>query len=294
MTSDELLAIYQSLDDSNEDYREDYKRIPFSYVGSKSESLSHILPELPYLDTFVDVFGGSGVITLNRGESKLDVYNDRHSGVTCFFRVVRDNDLRQQLIERIGLSPHSREEFMWSRDTWKDCTDDIERAARWYVSVQSSFAGRGRYFGRVVKGRGMMWRKIQENLDLFQDIANRFLTVQIENLDWRHCLSDYDSYTSVFYLDPPYYGHNVYDHGMSKKDHLEMCERIFNTKGFVALSGYDTEIYKQFPWDRILNWTVSDKMTTMAKDTVTSVVKGNDSVSRGTQEEYLFIKESDA
>lgn len=292
MNSDELLAAFRSVDEGEEDFREDYKRMPFSYPGSKSESLKEILPRLPYLNTFVDVFGGSGVVTLNRRASNLDVFNDRFSGVTAFFRVVRDAAKRQQLVERIALSPHGREEFIWSKQTWKDHDDDLERAARWYVSVQSSFAGRGLYFGRVVKGKGNMWRKIQENLDLFEDIAQRFLTIQIENLDWRHCLSDYDTPLTVYYLDPPYFGHNIYEFGMSKADHLEMCERIFKCHGFVALSGYDTEIYKNFPWDSIHSWSVSDKMTPMTTETVTSIVHANAHVNRGMQEEWLFIKES--
>lgn len=285
-----MLSAFESVDDTL-DYRENYKRCPFSFPGSKSESLKEILPRLPYLNTYVDVFGGSGAVMLNRRESNLDVYNDRWSGLTCFFQVVRDNQKRQQLIERIALTPHSREEFITCRKTWEEQDNDIECAARWYVSLQSSFAGRGLYFGRVVKGKGSIWRKIQENLDLFQDIANRFLTIQIENMDWSHCLTDYDSYETVFYMDPPYFGHNIYRHGMTKTDHVTMCERIFKCHGFVALSGYDTEVYNKFPWDSIHTWEVSDKMTTAALTTETSIVKGKTDVVRGKQQEYLFIKE---
>ncbi len=285
---DDMLSAMNAMGDTHEEVRENYRNIPFSYPGTKSESLPHILPRLPYLDTFVDVFGGSGVITLNRRESKLDVYNDRCSGVTAFFRVVRDNQLRQQLVERITLTLHGREEFIWSKD-WEDVTDPLERAARWYTCVQSSFAGRGLYFGRVLKGRGNMWRKIQENLHLFQDIANRFLTVQIENLDWRLMLKDYDSLGTVFYLDPPYWGHNIYKHSFTKEDHNEMCQRIFDCKGFVALSGYHNPVYDKYPWDNVFEWEVKDMMTTQAFSE-SSVMAGK-VVSRGVQIEKLWIKE---
>lgn len=292
MTPEEMLAAYESVEDRG-DTRETYQRAPFSYPGNKTESLKQILPRLPYLDTFVDVFGGSGVVTLNRSSCKLDVYNDRHSGVTAFFRVVRQPKLMQQLAERIALSLHGREEFMWSRDTWqKVIDDDVEMAARWYVSVQSSFAGRGAYFGRVTQGLGTMWRKIQENLTLFNDIGHRFLTIQIENADWRTLFKDYDSLVTVFYLDPPYIGHNIYQHGMTRNDHAEMCEKIFQCKGFFALSGYENDIYPKFPWDSVYSWEVSDMMTTMATKTETSVVCGMEMSRKNKQVEYLYIKES--
>lgn len=293
MTQEELLAAFESVDDAVQ-IREGYSRMPFSFPGNKQDSLVQILPRLPYLDTFVDVFGGSGVVTLNRAASKLDVYNDRHSAVTLFFRVVRDSVLRHRLIDRIKLSPHSREEFLWSRDTYnlvKD--DDVELVARWYVSVQSSFAGRGKYFGRVTQGRGDMWQKIQDNLHLFHDIANRFLSVQVENLDWRMILKDYDSLGTVFYLDPPYIGHNIYDYNMSRTDHREMCDRIFQMKGFVALSGYENDVYSKYPWDSIHTWGVRDRMTTVSTKTDSSCVHGLEMSRKEEQVEYLWIKEID-
>src|SRR6185436_10083743 len=291
MNPDDFLAAFSAMDEHAE-VREEYKRMPFSFAGNKSESLKHILPRLPYLDSFVDVFGGSGVITLNRRPSKLDVYNDRHSGVTAFFRVVRDKNRMQQLIERIALTPHSREEFMWSRDTYYLVqNDEVELAARWYVAMQSSFAGRGRFFGRVTQGKGNIWRKIQENLCLFNDVADRFLTVQIENLDFRNILKDYDSHGTVFVMDPPYIDKNIYDHMMSKKEHAEMCERIFQCKGFVALCGYNNDIYSKYPWDAIHTWEVGDKMTPMTTKTDTSIVKGRDLYRSENQIEYLWIKE---
>ncbi len=246
MTPEELLAMMNSVDDTL-DIRENYKRVPFSYAGSKTDSLPHILPRLPYMKSYIEVFGGSGVVLLNRRPSDLEVFNDRYGGVVAFFRCVRNRDLLDRLTERIALSPHAREEMIWCKATWENCEDEVERASRWYVMQQSSFAGRGRYFGRVVKGKGLMWRKISENLELFEDIAQRFLAIQIENLDWRHCFTDYDSLETVFYCDPPYWEHNIYEYFMKKSDHKEMLERIFKCKGFVALSGYKNDLYDSYP-----------------------------------------------
>lgn len=290
LTDNDLLAAFESLDDVL-DHRETYKRIPFSYAGTKSESLPEILPRLPVLNTFVDVFGGSGVVILNRQVSKLDVYNDLSSGLTCFFRVVRDPTLLQKLLNRIPLTPHGREEYLWSKQTWESCDDAVERAARWYVTIQSSFAGLGRNFGRALKGKGTMWRNIQERLDLFNDVAERFLTIQVENLDWRHCLKDYDSLETVFYVDPPYWSKNVYPHQMSRTEHVELCERIFQCKGFVALSGYDTDLYKTYPWHDIHSWKINDYMASQAYATEENRLAEKRKHGRGHSTEYLYIKE---
>lgn len=288
-----LLAAFQSSDDTPRT-REGYLRIPFTFPGNKKESLNEILPRLPYYHTFVDVFGGSGVVTLNRQPCEIDIYNDRHSGVTAFFRCVRKKDTCQELIERCALSLYGREEFEWSRDQYdKIVNDDVELAACWYLTCQSSFAGCGRNYGRITQGKGKLWDKLQNNFHLFHDIAERFLTIQIENLDWRHCLKDFDSPSTVFYLDPPYPGHNIYRHQMTDADHIEMCQRIFSCQGFVGLSSYQNDIYPNFPWDNVHTWTVRDKMTTAATSSDTSGVGGHLTLGRkNLQTEFLYIKEA--
>ncbi len=49
--------------------REKYLRAPFGYPGSKRSSLSQILPHIPYLKNYVEVFGGGGAVLLNRNKS---------------------------------------------------------------------------------------------------------------------------------------------------------------------------------------------------------------------------------
>jgi DNA adenine methylase len=291
--SDDLFALFQSLDDES-DIREGYQRPPLNYPGTKDKSLEYILPHLPYLNTFVDVFGGSGCVTLARKPSKLDIYNDRHSGLAAFYRCLHDEDKMNSLIEKVGLMPHSRELFTWCKETWQEEQDDVNRGAKYYYMVQSSFVGRSEYFGRVKTGTSGIWKKIQNNLELFPAIHERMKTVQIENLDWRTCFKDYDSLDTVFYLDPPYIESNIYKFGMKKAEHLHMCHEIFKLEGFVALSGFPNDIYDQFDWDEIYEFKIENRVATGAFDANNNMEGLEGTTSRDVKRtECLWLKEAE-
>lgn len=289
--SKDLLSIFQALDDSSFS-REQIIKSPLNYMGSKRDSLERILELLPIGDVWVDVFGGSGAVTLGRKPSKLDVFNDRHSGISAFFISIQSNpDL---LIEHIKHLPHSREVFDWCRANVEKATHDtMLRGVMWYYLVQSSFAGRAKYFGRVVKPVSPVYNKIYNNLELFGPVSERFRKVQVENADWRMLFKDYDSPNTVWYLDPPYYDSNVYEYSMSKEEHLEMCSKIFNLEGFVALSGYDNPVYDQFEWDAVHEFELTNNVVSAAH-TAGSVMEGKEHLSdRGTKRvEKLWIKEA--
>jgi DNA adenine methylase len=250
------------------------------------------MPLLPRGDTWVDVFGGSGVVTLNREPSKLDVFNDRWSGVTAFFRaIIEHHDELISLIDEV--MPHSREMFLHCKNTWEDDSDTVRRAAKWYYMINASFAGKGQFFGRNTASKATGRPSIANKLPLFANIRDRFChnSMQIENLDWRECLKDFDGPKAVFYLDPPYVDSNVYKYGMTKQDHREMCEQIFKTEGFVALSGYDNGIYEQFPWNEKIEIPLSGAMRIHAHTETNNKEELVNTTQGGARMEYLWIKE---
>ena len=254
---DDLDLLFDEDDDVD---REVLLRPPLNYRGSKFESLPELLPLLPYTGEWCDVFGGSGVVTLNRKKQKFEVYNDKHSGLIAFYKCVINDNTRRQLKELIELLPHSRELFIDCKDTWEKDKDDIVRAAKYYYSVRCSFSGREGHFGRTVqKETTSIYSRIAADLELFPMLASRFKGVQIENVSWERCLKDFDSPSMVFYLDPPYIDANCYRHNMTKDDHIRLCKTIFNCQGFVALSGYDNNIYNSFDWSGKHAWHVSNK-----------------------------------
>lgn len=287
----DLMDIFNAMDDSVS-VREQIVPSPLNYMGCKRESLEWILNLLPYEDMFVDVFGGSGSVTLGRKPSKLDVFNDKHSGISAFFIAVKENpDL---LIEHIQHLPHSREIFQWCKANVEKTTYDIFiRATMFYYLVQCSFAGRSKYFGRVTKAVSPIYNKLYNNLELFAPVSKRFQKVQVENADWRMLFKDYDRASTVWYLDPPYYESNVYEYNMKKDEHTELCNKIFNLKGFVALSGFDNPIYDKYDWSSKYEYKLSNNCTSAAHSEG-SVMEGKEHLSdRGEKRvECLWIKEA--
>jgi len=229
---------------------------PMRYPGNKYSSLVHILDHLPYRSTFVDVFGGSGAVLLGRRPHGLEVYNDRFTGLVDFYRCIRDHC--DALVERLELVLHSREEWEYCKEHWNEPDPStteglVERAARWYYLVQTSYAGIDRCWMRSIKKRNEVAAQYRGKILLFPTIHERFKDVQVENLDWYAVMFDYDSPDTVFYLDPPYLDqdNNHYKHTV---DHKHMLEIIFKMKGFVALSGYPTPLYENSPWDARYEW----------------------------------------
>lgn len=289
--SNDLLAMLNNLDDSAKK-RSDYMRAPFGYVGGKYRSLDKILQHLPYRKTWIEVFGGSGIITLNRQPSKLDVFNDRYAGVVAFYRVLRDPNLIQLLIKRLELTVHSREEFCWCKETWDKCQDDVERAARWYYMIEASVINKMDAFARSI--HSPLSANVRQNLKLFDAVHNRFKNVLVENLDWSQCISDFDAKDAVFYCDPPYLDTDGggYVHKFSRQDHVQLLNQIQDTQGFVAISGYANELYDSYKWTDRFEWkTWSTSRVQAWTDTNHLIGLEDTTVGVHRPVEVLWIKE---
>lgn len=249
----DIFAELNGLDDHDEQIRETYRRAPFGWPGGKWRSLSNLLPRLPYRNSYIETCGGSGIVLLNRTPSKLEVFNDRFSGVTAFYLCLQDRQLQEELAERLKHFIHSREMFIWARDSWDTCGDTVERAARWFYSVKTSFGSIGRNWGRATESVGMIGPKLREAIPEFKWVHWRIKDVQIDNLDVIQCIKDYDKPDSVTYIDPDYDGtaRGHYVHNMDKAKHIEIINHVMNGQGFFAISGYPNPLYDDPVW----KWT---------------------------------------
>lgn len=282
-------------DDAFDSLREEeYKiiRSPIPYPGGKSRSITHLLEYLPYRKKFIDVFGGSGTVLLARQPSPIEVFNDLHSGIVAFYRCLKDPDKLEHLIEWLELTVYSREDFIWCKDTWEYAPNDVECAARWFYMVNASFGSIGRSFGRSINTSTTF--KIRHKIKNFNLIHERLKNVLIEHTDWEQLILDYDSSETVFYLDPPYV--DAYDgshtHTMSIERHRDMLNRIFECKGFVAISGYSNPLYENCPWTDRHEWEsfVSIRSIAYTKGNKKLHLKDIDSEREHTTE-VLWIKE---
>lgn len=250
-----LMDLFKDLDAQTADTRETILRPPFPYHGGKSKSVDQILKHLPLREKYIEPFGGSGAVLLSRPVSKIEVFNDRYAGVVAFYHCIRDSEKMKKMIDWLENTLYSREDFIECRDSWEQASDDVERAAKWYYMLNYSYGAHGRNFARGLDNSSVNG-KVRNKLDLFHRIHERMKRVLVENLDWYDCVKDFDSPDAVFYFDPPYVG--VWDAyswcKFDMQDQLRMLRTIFELKGFVALSGYDNDIYNSFPWDAEVTW----------------------------------------
>lgn len=265
-------------------------KAPFSWPGGKGKSVEKLQTLIPYRNAYIEPFGGSGAVLLGRHKSKLEVFNDRYSGVTDFYRVLRDPKLLKTLIERLELTVHSREEWVMCKSTWQDVSDPVERAARWYYMLVYSHGVLGRNFGRSVTNSNSMSGKIRDKLASFHLVHARFGDVQIENLDWEVLCYRYDHPMTVMYLDPPYlevHG-GTYKNEMSVDDHKRLLGFVKQSKGTICVSGYSNHLYESaVDWDERHEWTVNIVLKSMGCEG-----NGKDSIKdniRPTAQEVLWI-----
>ncbi len=291
---DDLMGMLDELNSLEVRPRDEYVRAPFGWPGGKQESLPYILPKLPVRNTWVEACGGAGWVSINRQPCNLEVFNDRHAGIVAFYRCIRDPDKTLALRNQLELYLHSREEFVWCKSTWRDCQDDVQRAARWYYMVRMSFGQLGRNFGRATSGRSQQGRAFHNGLELFPTIHARFKHFQVENQDVVQCIRDYDSAETVCYIDPDYIGANsgIYEHTV---EHKRLLETIKESNSFFAVSGYANQLYDQEwagLWDERYSWPVS--VTLVSQCFTDNNLEGKQDVMTRQQkaEEILWIRDS--
>jgi DNA adenine methylase len=209
----------------------------------------------------VEVFGGGGSLLLAKEPSPLEVYNDIHSGVVNFYRVLRDN--QDELIAKLRLTPFSREEFYYCRDNWKSCTDPVEKARMWFTCAIQRFSGSGDGGWRYAIFPGKKSNCVDSwhnNIERVLPVAARFASVIIEQRDFRKLLETYNHPDICLYLDPPYVpesrigGSHRYEFEMSVEHHREMLDMLIQHKGKILLSSYDNPLYQvlaEHGWTRI-------------------------------------------
>jgi DNA adenine methylase len=230
------------------------KKIAFGWYGGKFSHLDWLLPLLPETHHYCEPFSGSAAVLLNRQPSPVETYNDIDGEVVNFFRVLRTH--RDALVEAIGLTPFSREEFYLSLHTNGTKLSNLERARRFFVRARQTRTGLaqtaslGRWANCKQTSRAGMSGVVSRwlgSVEALPEIAERLLRVQIENRPAMDVISLYDDRRTLFYCDPPYLhstrgDSKAYGYEMGEVEHYELAGVLRRVKGKVALSGYRNKL----------------------------------------------------
>ena len=207
---------------------------------------------------YVEVFGGGGSVLLNKERSVREVLNDANGNLINLYRVVREHP--DELKDRLLYVMHNREDFKIAQRRLEEATgrcfpvlpqqdgnssdsqgklaekkpevsSPVLRAADFYQVVRQSYAGNGKQFSAVARS---MWA----GFPAIDRVAGRLQGVTLEKEDFGVMFQRYDSPTTVFYIDPPYFFTEDYYPGniFLRSDHQRLAAILLNAEGLWLLS----------------------------------------------------------
>lgn len=241
---------------------------PFSYYGGKRALAERIIDLFPPHDVFVDVFGGSGAIVLNKIPASIDVYNDISGHLVNFFQVLRDPVMSEKLLQQLRLTPTSRDEYYNCYKYLKQTptflyANQVEWARAWFAYVQQSFSSIPRL--HQVSGWGYGTTKSNNvatsfvhSIEKLPEIIRRCRMLQVDHRSFERIITAYDTPQTLLYCDPPYVmstrkKEKCYQDEMTDTQHSDLLISLKNSRSMVILSGYRSELYDSHlaDWRRI-------------------------------------------
>ncbi|EOX4257366.1 DNA adenine methylase [Vibrio cholerae] len=225
------------------------------YHGSKFRLASWIISHFPEHKCYVEPFGGSGAVLIQKPKSYSEVYNDLDDDVVNLFRVLRDKKSNAELRDLCALTPYSRKEFELS---FMPSEDPIEKARRMVVRATMGFGSAAATGGtsgfrtdtkRKYATAMHLWSRYPDNLAA---VCERLESVLIENKPASSVMMKHDGVETLHYFDPPYLrdkrvaGNRYYQHEMTDAEHEELLKTTLKLKGMVIISGYDSDLYNDY------------------------------------------------
>ena len=154
------------------------------YHGGKFRLAPWVIKHFPPHRCYVEPFGGAAGVLVQKDRAYAEVYNDLDGDIVNLFRVLQNPESRSGLVERLVLTPYSREEFELS---WETTGDPVERARRTVIRAQMGFGSAGATKGvtgfridtkRQYGTAQSLWAEYPESI---AEVGQRLSGVLIEN-----------------------------------------------------------------------------------------------------------------
>jgi DNA adenine methylase len=228
------------------------------YLGGKCRMVEAIAERLHATGKtcLVDVFGGSGAVTMYSGFRKR-VYNDINGDLVNLFRVMADDKLRPGLLKKLRWTPPSRQIYTEDHQiyvsgglSFKEIDDPVDRARATFYKLRYCFGGKYRNggFAMSVSGRKQI-KEIQSYQKVLRDFAAVgafFRETVIENLDFSELIKRYgDKEGVVLFADPPYPGYTYYANELNDNDHRLLAEMLELAPAPVICTFYDVPLIRE-------------------------------------------------
>jgi DNA adenine methylase len=182
------------------------------YPGSKNALVSAINKVFRESGkfVFVDVFGGSGIVSLNVDADRI-VYNDLNREIYNLFKVIKSSSDEFLQVARKWTSTRDRFDSYGEMLSSGKVTNqnNVESAFRTFYKFNVGFGGMGSTYR--TKSEKSSYSTVLKVLSNYKEISLRISKWTVENVDFRELIGTYDGGSVFFYLDPPYIAKSWYD-----------------------------------------------------------------------------------
>lgn len=242
-----------------------------SYIGGKARIGKWIVPFIPNdIETYVEGFSGMFWVFFNMDLSKYPnlktvVYNDFNGLNANLMRCAKNYDrlweeLAKYPCQQLGVTDTPPEYEQLFRKCQKEVFDpnfvvgneaNYDAAGKYVYVLTQVFSGSKPETSSYTDYKGKYRCKVLIFMDKLKNEKYRehFDKITfVENKDFQEIVEKYDSPTTYFYMDPPYWKTETYysNHDFDSGDHKRLAESIKGIKGKFGLS------YYEFP--QLLEW----------------------------------------
>jgi len=237
-----------------------------SYIGGKSKIGKWIRNYIPNdIETYVEPFSGMFWVFFNMElgpyqNLKTVVYNDFNPLNVNLYNCIKNYKEFSKVISTVH-SQNSDLFYQFQKEIFADgftvdlSTPDYETAYKYAYILTQVWSGTNPEKGKFIDLKG----KYKSKFDTFKDKLTNpkwqsyFERITLtENLDFQQVIEKYDSPTTYFYCDPPYYKTEDYyaNHEFGIDTHERLANCLKSIQGKFSLSYYDfPQLSEWFPKD---------------------------------------------
>lgn len=249
-----------------------------SYIGGKARIGKWIVPYIPNdIETYVEGFSGMFWVYFNMELSdypnlKTVVYNDFNKLNTNLFKWAKQYDVFWEALshypcQQLGVVDTPPEYEQMFNQYQKEIFDDnfviteensLQVACKYVYVLGQVFSGSKPETASYMDYKGKYRCKVLVFMDKLKNPKYRehFDKITfIENLDFEKVVEKYDSPTTYFYMDPPYWKTENYysNHDFDSNDHERLANVIKSIQGKFSLSYYDfPQLNEWFPQYKVI------------------------------------------
>lgn len=216
----------------------------FKYPGGKTRVLETLFSYFPNHHTYIEPFGGSYVVILNKDRCKVELVNDIDPGIEALaYCLLLCPD---ELLKATKYEVHSQALFNFFKTHDFEKRTMLEKAIRKLYLVYHSYSGLGGSYAYSMNHDRRLLYNSKFTEDSLKRLHDRISNIHLFSEDFRKFLKRFDKTKKGFiYLDPPYITtlkrKNMYSYVFTEKDHQDLYSILkeFDFKKVKWLMSYD-------------------------------------------------------